>query len=616
MSVSQEYTAEQQATASISRQLSQLTGTEFLDNWLAGQCRMIEGANFGVLVGLKDDSGIYQPLSIWPDSAADLEPVSELLEQVIEQKCGLISELGKRQGNAKYTYALAYPLLIDNKLRYIVSITAQLKDQKALTFAMQVLQWGCAWLELGEKKQQADHYHELKERLGRSVEILARVLSEESASAAMIRFVTELAAEFKCDRVSIGFIKNRSVRLKQISHSAQFGQRMNLVRLIEAAMNESVDQSRPVILPDPQKAAGTVVMAHQTLVQNEDESSVMTIPLYINQRVVGAVTLERGIDAPFTNSDLGYCESISGIVVTSLVDKIENDRWVIVKLVDAVRNQLARILGPDYVLYKFAVLVLGIAVTFLLTAKTTYNLSTEASLKGALTRAVVAPYDGYIDTAPVRAGDAVGNGNVLVTLDTRDFVLEKLRSRSQVEKLKRQHQEALAGYDRAGVNVISAQLEQAEVQLQLVEMLLERAVLKAPFNGVVVSGDLSQRLGGAVSKGEVLFEISPNDDYRLDLMVKESRITEVEVGQHGRLYLSAIPERPYPITIMRITPTTVIDNGESFFIVEAGLDDVDRELQIGMKGIAQVEIGERKLLSVWTRDFTDWVRLKTWSWSF
>ena len=602
------------APANISyQQLSRLTGREYYDVWLATQCRLIDGVYFGVLAARKAGTETFQPVSIWPDSATDMATVSELIEQVIEQECGLVSEIEQLPGDNRTRYALAFPVMIDEKIQSVVALNVQVKETKSLKSAMQQLQWGCAWIELIEKKEQAQRNGLIKEQLGRSVDILAKVLAEESLGAAILRLVTELAVLFACERVSIGFVKNKSVIIEQVSHSAQFGQRMNLVRMIESAMDESVDQRKPVILPLPGMQTSLITLAHRTLMDQEQVSSVMTVPLYVNQEVVGAVTLERSINTPFNNEDLGYCESICALAITPLIEKRKNARSILWKIFDAARDQTVRLTGPGHLVFKLVLILILSLTVFFSFATTTYNLSASAILKGALLRAVVAPYDGYIDTAIVRAGDRVGKDDTLITLDERDFHLEKLRWLSQVEKLKLQQQEAMAGHDRASINVITAQLEQAEAQLQMAEMQLQRAVIKAPFDGIIVSGDLSQRLGGAVTKGELLLEISPRDDYRIDLKILQSRISDVEKDQNGRLYLSAIPDKPFNFSIIRITPTTLAEGGASYFIVEAELHDFDRKLQIGMEGIAKIEIGKRKIISIWTRALMDWIRIHLWS---
>ena len=59
------------------------------------------------------------------------------------------------------------------------------------------------------------------------------------------------------------------------------------------------------------------------------------------------------------------------------------------------------------------------------------------------------------------------------------------------------------------MGVFAAQINQAEAQLALAEEKLARATLVAPFDGIVVSGDLSQQLGTPVEQGKLLFEIAP-----------------------------------------------------------------------------------------------------------
>lgn len=608
MSVNQDQLPDNVSPAGSYQSLVELSGKEFHDTWLAMQCGLVAGAYLGVLVKRKEGSDSFQPVAIWPEPAADIEIVTELIEQVIEQQCGLISTLDN-----KPSYGMAYPIIIDKEINAIVAVAARISDNKTLKYSMRQLEWGCAWIALQEKNELARTTGQDKDRLAKSVELLAGVLAEQTADAAALRLVSELATLFICDRVSIGFLENKAIKVQQVSHSAQFGRRMNLIRAIEAAMEESVDQLSSISLPELEQNKNSIVVAHQALVEQESENCVLSIPLFVNQDAVGAITMERELNKPFSEEDLSYCESICSICASTLIEKRKNDRLLIYKTSDSIKEQLSKLFGPGRLLLKCSVLILLAVVVFFSIATGTYNLSADAKLKGAMQRAIVAPYDGYIDSTHARAGDRVVEDDVLVTLDIRDFSLERLKWLSQMEKLKRQRQEMLAERDRAGLNVLTAQLEQAQIQLELVEMQIQRAVLQAPFNGTVVSGDLSQRLGGTVMQGELLFELSPVDDYRIDIKVKETRMADIQVGQNGLLYLSALPEQPYEFTIIRITPVTISENKQTFFMVEGKLLQLEQKFQIGMEGVAQIEIDERKIISIWTRDFIDWIRLQFWS---
>ncbi|GAM76394.1 membrane fusion protein [Vibrio ishigakensis] len=134
--------------------------------------------------------------------------------------------------------------------------------------------------------------------------------------------------------------------------------------------------------------------------------------------------------------------------------------------------------------------------------------------------------------------------------------------------------------DRAKLNILNAQEKQVAAQLSLVESQIERGKLISPYDGLIVSGDLSQRLGSAVTKGDVLLEVAPLNSYRIKLQVQESRISDLSLGQTGTLYLSALPETGFEFEVTKITPVTEARDGSSYFIVEGEFSTSDSESQL------------------------------------
>jgi multidrug resistance efflux pump len=226
----------------------------------------------------------------------------------------------------------------------------------------------------------------------------------------------------------------------------------------------------------------------------------------------------------------------------------------------------------------------------------------------------VAPFDGYITAARVRAGDLVQAEDILCTLDDRDLKLAQLKWHSQKEQYVKQYHLAMAQGNAAQVKIITAQIAQAEAELALVQDQLVRTQVRAPFAGVVVSGDLSQSVGAPVERGQVLFKVAPLDTYRVLLQVDERDTAEVAVGQRGHLVLSALPTDPLPFTIDKITPVSVAREGRNYFRVEAQLDHTPPHLRPGLEGVGKITIGRRLLLWNWTRRGIDWLRLFAWSW--
>jgi multidrug resistance efflux pump len=256
--------------------------------------------------------------------------------------------------------------------------------------------------------------------------------------------------------------------------------------------------------------------------------------------------------------------------------------------------------------------VLAILVVVLAFAEGEHRITAKSVVEGEVQRAAVAPFEGFIKTAPVRAGATVLAGQILATLDDKDLVLDQMKWQSELDKLVQKQREALAKHDRSAVGVLMAQIQQAEAQLALAEDKLKRTQIAAPFDGLVVSGDLSQMLGSPVEKGKVLFEIAPLDAFRLIVHVDERDIRYVSSGQTGLIFLSGQPTAPWPITVTRVTPVTQAEEGRNSFKIEATIDAPAKALRPGMEGVAKMHAGQRSIVWIWTHSTIEWLRLTIW----
>jgi multidrug resistance efflux pump len=232
-------------------------------------------------------------------------------------------------------------------------------------------------------------------------------------------------------------------------------------------------------------------------------------------------------------------------------------------------------------------------------------------------RAAVAPFDGFLRDAPARAGDTVRAGQLLARLEDRELKLERVRWETELDMAQRKEREAMAQSDRVSQRLAAAQANQARAQLDLTLSKLARVELVAPFDAVVVKGDLSQQLGAPLEMGKVLFELAPLASWRVMLKVDERDIARVVQGQVGELVLTGAPGQLWQFTVKSVTPVSVVEDGRNYFRAEAQLAGTapGTALRPNMEGVAKVVVGERSLLWVWTHRFTDWVRSAWWQWT-
>ena len=134
-------------------------------------------------------------------------------------------------------------------------------------------------------------------------------------------------------------------------------------------------------------------------------------------------------------------------------------------------------------------------------------------------------------------------------------------------------------------------------------------------DALVVSGDHNQSIGGAVRRGDVLYELAPLDDWRVVLDVEESQIADVQPGETGELTTAAMPWRPRRFTVSRVTPIAALKDGQSVFRVEARLDEASPRLRPGMRGVGKIDAGPRLTARIWSRKLLEKARLLLWQYA-
>jgi RND family efflux transporter MFP subunit len=573
---------------------------------------MLAGVRHGVVVLGPADLGPFVPKAAWPAGEAAVRNLAEVAERALADRRPLVLRLTPEVGGA---FALACPVEVDGHVHGVVAleITQRTEDQAQL--ALRQLQWGTAWIEIHLRRQSVQEGHGVQERLMTALDLVVTVLNEQRFEAACRALVTELAMRLNCDRVSFGLVRKGHSQVIAVSHSAQFGKRMNLTHAVGTAMDEAIDQKSAIVLPVPADAEILVTRDHEKLAHDHGSASILTVPFSgTGDDFTGAVVFERPGELPFDAATMELCQSVIAVLSRLLETRCLNDRPLARRVLDALRDQSRKLLGPRHATRKVVAASFMLLVVFLAFATGEYRVTSPSTLEGEVRRTLAAPFDGYISSAERRAGDVVREGAVLAMLDDRDLRLERLRWASQYAQYSKQYQEAVAGHDRAKAQIAQAQAEQARAQMALAEEQLTRATLKAPFDGIVVKGDLSQSLGSAVRRGDTLFELTPLDAYRVIIQVDEGEITDVKPGQKGTLVLASISDEPFELTVRNVTPVTTSREGRNYFRVEASLDRVSERLRPGMEGVAKIRIEERKLLWIWTHKMMNWLRLFFWTW--
>jgi len=260
-------------------------------------------------------------------------------------------------------------------------------------------------------------------------------------------------------------------------------------------------------------------------------------------------------------------------------------------------------------------LALLTAAALLLAMPWPHKLGGQARIEGLQQRVLSAPTDGFIKATHALPGDHVKQGAVLLDLAEQELKLERERWLSQASQFDNAYAAAMTRGDRAEASISLSKLEEAQAQLSLVDQQLQRAQLKAPFDGVVIQGDLSQSIGAPVKQGDALMTVASEQGHRLIIDIDEGDIGIVKTGQQGTMALSALPWQTLSFTVRRITPQATARDGRNVYEVEAAFDEaLPPGTRPGLMGPAKVQVGHSPLAWSWVRPLIDKARLWLWAW--
>lgn len=458
--------------------------------------------------------------------------------------------------------------------------------------------------------------------------VQAELLSAPSRAAAAQRWVDSLARDGQHDRVALAFVNGPRLEKIYLSGGVSNDPGSSVVRGLLTAMHEALDQRAHLLTPPLEfEAVPRIRAAQQQLLGNPSGNSSGSVACVLlsaaanradaSTAPIGVLCVLRGGDntRPLSAADMATFQHMAAFGGPVLQLLNERDYQIKQRLGRWWRRE--RALG--FKRWRVAMAgsaALTLAVLTLWPAD--LNVSGHARVEGATQRMLSAPVAGFLKQVHVRPGDVVKEGQLLVEMADQELLVERERWSSQLAQSDSTLAEANAKADRSQLVIGLAKSNEMQAQLDLVQSQLDRSQVRAPFDAVVVHGDLSQRLGAPLEQGAELMTLAPAGQFRVIVEVDEADIANVSANQEGSLALSALPWDSLPLRVARITPMATTLEGRNVFEVEAELTQTpsltQTKLRPGLAGHARIHVGQRPLLVGWVMRAADRMRMAWWSW--
>ncbi|HET7863304.1 MAG TPA: HlyD family efflux transporter periplasmic adaptor subunit [Burkholderiaceae bacterium] len=585
-----------------------------LESWLTQHCALGRNTALGAVLLRRDDA--LHVAACWPAGQTLPPRLAEVAAAAVSRQAA-IATVARTTSQGEPLEVIAHPLEASGVL--VGAVVVVLRTPQPLPPAVRTALAGNAqgFAHLLQAPK-APSTPQAPDAASRVLDVLQVTFERRDWQGSATALAATLADHLSCSRVTLGFRQGIATRVAAVSDGAVVNPQRGLYLDTAAAMDEAIDDGSILLYPQPAGAAPRIVAAHARLAKRQGLGFICTVPLVDGQRVVGAMLLERTQALEFDASTLALLESVSRLAGPWLAVQRRAARPWHEQAAATLRHHWRALQAPGHGRYKLAALSLGVMLGALCWIPAQREVRGTARLEGTVQRVMAAPGDGYLKQVMVRPGDAVAAGQVLLEFAGEDLQIERSRLLAELAGAQAAAGDAMSKHDRAQLAIQGAKSDELAAQVALLDQRIERAQMKAPFDAVVIAGDLAQSLGAPVRKGDALLTLAPSEGFRAIVEVEDADIAQVRRGQTGSMVLTAQPGLALPLRVQRITPLATQVEGRNVFEIEVAIEAPAaasmQELRPGMRGVARLHIGETPLALAWTRDVTAWLRLATWRW--
>ncbi len=447
-------------------------------------------------------------------------------------------------------------------------------------------------------------------------QVLAKATEYASRQEMALAITNNLRNKTGCEQVALGVVRGGRVRVISISGFDEVKKRTPGVDKIRAAMDECYDHRSPIVYPPDGAGVGQEGPAGYSLHKQWRASvagaAVASIPLCDGDRCIAILSMRRNANQPFAVEQLAKLGEMVNPYASALILVDRATRGLLPHAAGRMRKIARAIITPNRWARKVTLACAVLTMGWVIFGTMPYSVTTPCTVMPVSYRHFSAPHAGELVSAAAVAGDRVKAGDVLCEFDSSDLRMEKARLAAEVEIAGIDRHQGLAEGDTVRATLAAATMRKLKSLLAIVDLQIERSQVRAPFDGVVLEGDLRKSVGRMFTVGDPLYQLSSEQGWTLRLRVPESSAADLATDLTGTFISNARPGAKNPFRVVRVHPAAEAADGGNAYVVEAQLDADPEWVRAGMEGMAKVRIGRRPTWWVLGHRVIDAVRMSLW----
>ncbi len=443
---------------------------------------------------------------------------------------------------------------------------------------------------------------------------LGRAAACESDTELAFSITNGLRNKFGFEQATLGRVRGSIVEILSISGLDDVKPRSPGVQCIRSAMEECLDLGAPVLIQRDGTTLpeGARPRMHTQWHGASRGASVASLPLRFQDRIVAVLSMRQSSGEALTPEKLSKLQQTVEPFAAALVLLRRAQRGLARHAIDSARSSWDWLWKSGGIGRKLMLTGLVAVTLWFILGTLPYHLTVPCVLQPAEVRHLSTPFDTVLESVSALPGDRVQAGQVLAKFDDQELATQRAQYAAELEVYRQERLRALAVNQPVEARLAEANEALSRTRLSLVEARLKLTEIRAPFDGVIVAGDLRHQIGAALPQGTALFEMAPLERWTVELAVPESAVAFLHPGLAGEFASTGRPENVQPLRLSRIRPAAEIRGQKNVYVAEAALQSGSEWFRPGMEGVARIRAERRPVWWLTLHPVVDYLRLRFW----
>ncbi len=422
-----------------------------------------------------------------------------------------------------------------------------------------------------------------------------------------------------CDQVAFGHVHKHKIEILSVSGLSEIKKHSANITSVQDAMEECLDMDEIIFYQATEKSKSgknefqREYKLHRKWHEKSGHSAVASIPLHGPSGCEAVLSLKRNGTHPFTTEELNEIRALAEpyTAVFGVIEKA--NRNILEHTFSSVCNTVVSVVKPEKWSKKVITLCMMLFTAWFFFGTVEYKITVPGKITPEKLQHISNPNTAELAENFVRLGDRVKAGDILCRFNTDSLDLverEKLLSEMKIAKIQLLSSQSKS--DAVAARLAQASYDLAHAKLNILDRQVEQATMRAPFDGIVVRGDLSKRIGEIIPQSEPLFEIAALGKWEIELEASEFAAADIKPGLDGIFITNARPDTISNVKIKNISPGAQLYKNQNVYIAEAEVDINEPWVKAGMEGVTKVTVGRRKVYWVVLHKIINYAYLKFW----